>query len=72
VSLKSGVNLKNRRAVLTALAAFCLVIFGAGMWAAWLSRHDTICKDGKPPIRQRSGTILPTEYLCHNGQVVKK
>jgi hypothetical protein len=64
------VNLRNRKAVLVGLLVVCLAIFIAGMGAAWMSRHNTICKDGKPPLKQRSATLLPTQYLCHNGQVV--
>jgi hypothetical protein len=64
------VNLRSRRAVLIGLAAVCLAIFLAGMGAAWHERHHTICKDGKPPVRQRGTAFTPTEYQCHDGQMV--
>lgn len=63
-------NLRNRRAVLIGLFAVCLAIFVGGMAAAWSARHHTICRDGKPPVAQKSATFEPTEYQCHDGQVV--
>jgi len=65
-------DLRNRRAVLLALTAFVIVMFAGGILAAYLSRHDTICPDGKPPLRQRSEVIGQTEYLCPGGKVVTK
>jgi hypothetical protein len=55
-----------------ALAAISLVLFAGGVLAFFLSRNDTICRDGKPPAKQRSEVIGSTEYLCHDGQVVTK
>jgi hypothetical protein len=66
------VNLRNRRLVLVAMAVLAMVLFAGGLLAAYLSRHDSICPDGKPPIAQQSDVIGPTEYLCHGGKVVTK
>jgi hypothetical protein len=63
-------NLRNKKAVLIGLLVVLLVIFVAGMGAAWRVRDKTICKDGKPPVAQKGGTLLPTIYKCHNGQVI--
>ncbi len=60
----------RRKAVLLGIFVLCLVIFGAGMGAAWLSRNTTICKDGKPPVQQKGGLLDPTIYRCHNGEIV--
>jgi hypothetical protein len=65
-------DLRNRRNVLLALTAFVVLLFAGGILAAYLSRHDTICPDGKPPLKQRSEVIGQTEYLCHDGKVVTK
>ena len=65
-------NLRNRRAVLLALAAFALALFAGGIVAGYLSRKDKICPDGRPPIAQKSEVIGQTEYLCHGGKVVTK
>jgi hypothetical protein len=66
------INLRDRRMVVLGLIALSAVIFVAGIGAAYLSRNDKICKDGKPPIRQQAAALEPTLYLCHNGQVVTK
>ena len=65
-------DLRSRRGVLLALAAAALALFAGGVVAAVLSRHDSICPDGKPPVAQRSDVIGPTEYLCRGGKVVTK
>jgi hypothetical protein len=66
------VNLRNKRFVLTALAVIAVVLFAGGIVAGYLSRHDTICPNGKPPVAQRSEVIGQTEYRCSNGVVVTK
>jgi hypothetical protein len=48
----------------------CLVVFVAGMAAAYNNRHHTICPDGKPPAKQRGGILGQQLYLCHDGRVV--
>jgi hypothetical protein len=64
------VNWQSKRTVLLAIAGACLVVFIAGMAAAWNNRHHTICSDGKSPLEQRGGLLGQTEYRCHNGQMV--
>lgn len=65
-----GPNWRNRRTVLVLLGVACAAIFIAGMAAAFVNRHKTICPDGKTPAAQRSGLLGQTEYRCQNGQVV--
>jgi hypothetical protein len=72
VSVRKGLNLRNRRAVLVGLAVAAVLLFSAGILAGYLSRNDHICKNGKPPISQNSEPVGPTLYLCSNGQVVTK
>ena len=52
--------------------AHSAVIFVAGIGAAFLSRHDKLCKDGKAPVAQKAAALEPTLYLCHDGQIVTK
>jgi hypothetical protein len=66
------VNLRNRRAVLVGLAGIAAGLFVLGILAAYLSRHDKICPDGKAPLAQRSEVLGQTEYMCRNGKIVTK
>lgn len=63
-------NWRSRRSVLLLVVAACAALFVAGMAAAFLNRHKTICKDGKDPVAQRGGILGQVVYQCHNGQVV--
>ena len=63
-------NLRSKRTVLLVIGAACLVVFVAGMAAAWHNRHKTICRDGRPPVEQRGGLLGQTIYRCHDGQIV--
>ena len=63
-------NWHSKRSVLLLIGAACLVVFIAGMAAAYNNRHHTICPDGKPPVRQRGGILGQVLYLCHDGRVV--
>jgi hypothetical protein len=65
-------SLRNRRTVLVGLVVVAAALFLAGIGAAFLSRHDTICKDRRPPLAQRTQVIGATEYLCHDGRTVTK
>ncbi len=65
-------NLRSKRFVILALVAISACLFAGGVLAAYLSRHDKICPDGRAPIAQRSEVIGATEYKCHGGVVVTK
>lgn len=60
----------SKRAVLLAIGGICLVVFIAGMGAAWVNRDHSICSDGKPPVQQRGALLGQVAVRCHNGQVV--
>ena len=54
-------NWHSKRSVLIGLGAICLAMLIAGAVAAYLNRHHTLCRDGKPPVGfdcddRRSGT----------------
>ena len=63
-------NWRSKKTVLLAIGGVCLVVFLAGMAAAWNNRHTTICRDGKPPKYQRGGILGQMVYECHDGQIV--
>jgi hypothetical protein len=52
------------------VAAACAALFVAGMAAAFLNRHHTICKDRKAPVAQRGGILGQVVYQCHDGEIV--
>ena len=62
----------TRRRVLIGLALLVAALFTAGIVAAYVSRNDTICRDGRPPVQERPVSLGQTEYLCHDGQLVTK
>jgi hypothetical protein len=64
------VNWRSRRSVLILVLVVCSALFIAGMAAAFLNRHDTICKDGKAPVAQRGALLGQVAYQCHDGEVV--
>jgi len=66
------VNWRSRRFVLSLMVGLGLLLFAGGVLAGYLSRHDKICPNGKPPIAQRSEVIGSTEYKCSDGVVVTK
>ena len=63
-------NWRNRRSVLLLVIVVCAALFVAGMAAAFLNRHNTICSDRKAPIAQRGGILGQVVYECHDGQIV--
>ena len=65
-------NFRSKRQVMLLIGALALLGIAGGAFAAYLSRHDKICPDGRPPIAQRSEVIGSTEYKCHGGVVVTK
>jgi hypothetical protein len=64
------VSWSSKRTVLLALGAVSLVVFAAGMLAAWGNRHNTICPDHKPPVQQRGGVLGQIVFRCHDGRLV--
>lgn len=63
-------NWRNRRNVLILIAVVCAGLFAAGMAAAYLHRHDTVCNDKQAPVAQRGGLLGQVVVRCHDGQVV--
>ena len=61
-----------RKRVLLVLALCVVALFVAGGIAAWFSRNDTICSDGKAPTEQRRVSLGQIEYHCRNGDFVTK
>jgi len=68
--VRPALDLRDKRTVVLLIAVLAAAIFVAGMIAAFANRHDTICRDGKPPVAQRGGLLGQTEYRCHDGQIV--
>ena len=65
-------NLPTPRRVLLWLAIFSVVSLGGAAIYQHAHRHDTICKDGKPPVAQQDLGLGQIEYRCHNGQIVNQ
>ncbi len=63
-------NWRSPRAVVLLVGVVCLALFAAGIGAAFLSRHNKICDDGKPPVAQRGGLLGQVVVRCHDGQIV--
>jgi hypothetical protein len=61
-----------RKRVLIGLLVVVLALFVAGGVAAWVSRNDTICSDGKAPLFEQGAALGQKRYLCHDGEVVTK
>jgi hypothetical protein len=64
------VNWHSKRSVLLLIGAVSLLVFAAGMVAAWGNRHQTICPDHKTPLQQRGGLLGQIVYRCHDGKLV--
>jgi hypothetical protein len=64
------VNWRSRRNVVILLAVVCTGLFAAGMAAAFLNRHTSICEDKRAPVAQRGGLLGQVVVRCHDGQVV--
>jgi hypothetical protein len=64
---------KEKRRVYIGVAALVAALFVAGIVAGYVSRNDTICSDGRPPLQQRPDISLGhVVYRCHNGETVTK
>jgi len=64
------IDLKSKRTALLLLVAAAAVVFAAGVLSGWIHRNDTICKDGKVPVSQRSDLLGNTEFRCPDGTTV--
>jgi len=62
----------SKKTVMLGLLAISLVLFGGGILAFFLTRNDSICPNGKPPVAQRSAILEATQYRCSDGVVVTK
>jgi hypothetical protein len=66
-------SLRDKKRVYAGLAALIVVLFCAGIFAGYLSRNDKLCRDGRPPLKERPDVAIGrTVYLCHDGQMVTK
>jgi hypothetical protein len=63
-------NLRRKRTAVLVLAAACVIVFAAGVLSGWIHRKDTICKNGKTPLAERSDLLGNTEFRCPGGQTV--
>ena len=52
------------------VAVVCTGLFAAGMAAAFLNRHASICDGQAAPVAQRGGLLGQVVVRCHDGQVV--
>jgi hypothetical protein len=64
------VTQRDKRRVYIGLAAICLGLFVIGLVYGYRGRHNTICKDGKPPVYQREDAMGQVQFICHNGKTV--
>jgi hypothetical protein len=55
--------------IILALSVFLMILGGA---YAYRHRHDTICKDRRPPVAQLDLGLGQIQYKCHDGQIVTK
>ena len=60
----------SKRQVLFLILTVVLLVMIAGAGAAWITRNNTLCSDGKPPVAQQAGLLGQGLYRCHNGQIV--
>lgn len=68
--MKLHLDWRSKRQVLFLILGVVALVMIAGGIAAWVTRNNTLCSDGKPPAKQRPGLIGQGIYLCHNGQIV--
>jgi vancomycin permeability regulator SanA len=60
----------SKRQVLVLILSVVALVMIAGAGAAWVTRNNTLCSDGKPPVAQQAGILGQGLYKCHNGQIV--
>ena len=63
---------KSRKRFYLGFAAVSVVLFFAGILAAYLQRNNAICPDRKPPVAQQDNGLGQINYLCHSGVTVSK
>jgi hypothetical protein len=68
--VKRRLDWRNKRQVLFLILGVIAIVMIAGASAAWVTRNNTLCSDGKPPVAQRAGLLGQGLYKCHNGQIV--
>jgi hypothetical protein len=68
--VKLRLDWHSKRQVLFLILSIVLLVMIAGAGAAWITRKNTLCSDGKPPVAQQAGLLGQGLYRCHNGQVV--
>ena len=61
---------RSKRHVLFLVLGIVALVMIAGAGAAWVTRNNTLCTDGKPPVAQHAGLLGQGLYRCHNGQIV--
>jgi hypothetical protein len=66
------VSPEQKRRVYIIMAALIVALFAVGVVSGYMGRHKALCKDGKPPVRQRDTGLNQVIYQCHNGQVITK
>ena len=65
-------KLPTPRQVLLVLGVFTLLSLVGGGVYAYTHRHETICRDRRPPVAQLDLGLGQIEYRCHDGQIVTK
>ena len=65
-------NLRNKRAVLVALAVAVFAAFLAGGVTAHFLGNKSICPNGKHWIERTSYPLEPVRYVCPGGVTVSK
>jgi hypothetical protein len=55
--------------IILMLSVFLMILGGV---YAYRHRHDTICKDKRPPVAQLDLGLGQVQYRCHDGSIVTK
>jgi hypothetical protein len=68
--MKRRLDWHSKRQVTVLILVIVTLVMIAGASAAWVTRNQTLCSDGKPPVAQQAGILGQGLYKCHNGQIV--
>jgi hypothetical protein len=68
--MKRRIDWRNKHQVLFLVLGVIALVMIAGASGAWVTRNNTLCSDGKPPVAQHAGILGQGLYKCHNGQIV--